>query len=84
FEKATADFDLGREKKLVVHLADGRTEYPALADTTGWAQEIDYFLDCVAGNRPVKVVTPKDARQAVAICEAELKSIQTGKVVAVK
>jgi predicted dehydrogenase len=84
FEKATADFDLGREKKLAVHLADGRTEYPQLADTTGWAQEIDYFLDCIAGGKPVTTVTPKDARQAVAICEAELKSIQTGKVVAVK
>jgi len=43
---------------------------------------VHYFVDCVANQRRPKIVTARDGLTALEICEAEEKSIQTGKPVA--
>jgi predicted dehydrogenase len=48
----------------------------------GYGAEIAYMLECVAQNRPPKVVTGQDGLMALEICEAEEKSIRTGQPVA--
>lgn len=81
----------GGDTNLVVQSAD-RMDCP---DTLYWPQihgevvgalrtEIEYFVNCVAGGEKPEVVTPADARAAVAAVGAAVKSAQTGKVVAVK
>jgi predicted dehydrogenase len=43
--------------------------------------EIEHFIDCVAQGRPSSVVTPEEARTAVAVLTAAEKSAATGKIV---
>lgn len=86
FEKATADFDLGRTGKvLLLNLAGAKeAEVVKVRASTGWADEIAYFLECIEKGQAPKVTTPGDAAKSVALCHAELKSIRTSKVVPFK
>jgi predicted dehydrogenase len=80
FERATADFDLGRAQPLVVH-QDGRSEAVKLADSIGYEGEIRYFLDCIARNQRPTVVTAAEAVDGIAMVEAEVRSIAEGRPV---
>jgi len=83
FERATAVFDLLSPTQLVLY-RNGQKETIPLDPRMGYEQEISYFLDCInKGERP-KTVTLEDAANAVALIEAEAKSIATGKPVKVK
>lgn len=86
FEKATADFDLGRaDKVLQLHKAGAKeAETIKCRASTGWADEITYFVECLEKGQAPKVTTPQDAARSVALCHAELKSVKTGKVVPFK
>ena len=85
FEKATVDFDLGREGKvLLLHAATAKA--PEVIQTpagNGWEAEIDYFLGCVAQNKAPRLMTPQDARDSVALVHAELTSLSMRRVVKV-
>jgi len=83
FEQATADFDLAREGKvLLLHKAGNKEPETVLtAQTTGWAEEITYFVDCVEKGTPPQVTSAADARKSVALAHAELQSIMTRKIV---
>jgi len=86
FEKATVDFDIGREgKTLLLHKAGAKAaEVVKCRASTGWADEISYFVDCLEQGKTPKVTTPQDAARSVALCQAELKSVKTGKLVPFK
>jgi predicted dehydrogenase len=45
---------------------------------------MEYFIQCVAEAKQPAVVTPVEARNAVAVLAAAEKSAQTGKVVRVR
>jgi predicted dehydrogenase len=80
FENATADFDLAREKPLLV-TQGGKSEPVDAGAGFGYAAELRYFLDCVkTGQRPT-VVTADDAVRSIRIVEAEVKSVRTGQAV---
>ncbi len=85
FDKATADFDIGREgRTLLLHKA-GASESEAVKTPpgTGWDHEIDYFVNCITEGKAPKVITPADARDSVKLLHAELKSIRQRKPVRV-
>jgi predicted dehydrogenase len=84
FEKATADFDLSREGKVLLLSEAGKKEAEVipLESFTGWEGEVDYFLKCVEDGKRPKVMTPQEARDSVALVTAELQSIKKRKVVA--
>ncbi|GMV81594.1 MAG: dehydrogenase [Planctomycetota bacterium] len=86
FEKATADFDIGREGKMLMLHAKGAKEAQVVAcrASTGWADEIDYFLGCLAKKQAPKVTTPEDAARSVALVAAEHQSVRTRKIVPFK
>lgn len=78
FERATADYDVGRDPALVVS-AGGRTEAPAFAGD-GYDAELTYFLDCIrTGRRPARV-TAADAVASLRLVEAEQRSIDSGRI----
>lgn len=79
FEKATADFDMGREPALTVH-REGRTE-PVTLPGDGYSAELGYFLKCVAQGEAPTLVTAQDAVESIRVVEAEQSSIQKGTVV---
>jgi len=82
-ERATIDFDLARgaEALRVTEFGQAPRSVPC-EGSDGYGAEIAYMLECVAQNRPPKVVTGQDGLMALEICEAEEKSIRTGQSVA--
>ncbi len=78
FERATADFESGREPALVVSTG-GKSE-PVDLPGDGYQAELAYFVGCVrAGQRPARV-TAADAVAGLRILEAEQRSVDSGKI----
>ena len=44
----------------------------------GYAGEIQHLVDCIRGQQPPSMVTAEDGFNAIRICEAEERSVQTG------
>jgi len=83
FERATADFDLTREGKvLLVHPAGSKeAEVVPIEAFSGWEGEIDYFLKCIEEGKAPKLMTPQEARNSVALVAKELESIKKRRIV---
>jgi len=82
FENATVDFTLARGADALRLFEKGqpsRTIKPSGGD--GYIGELRYMVECIRKKTPPTVVTGRDGASAVEICEAEEKSIKTGKVV---
>ncbi len=84
FERATADFDLSRGAETLRIFGDGTgARVEKIEEGDGYIGELTHFLESVAAGRPPTVVTPDDGAAAVAICEAEEKSVLSGQPVEV-
>jgi predicted dehydrogenase len=82
FEKATVDFDLSRGAEALKVFEEGkkpRVMHCKGAD--GYVGELRHMIDSIQAGKAPTIVTPQDALSAVQICEAEEKSIRTGKPV---
>lgn len=69
---------------VIVYTASGGVEKVPVKNTTGWHEEINYFLTCIETRKRPTVATAKTSTLSVAICEAELKSIQTRRSVPIR
>lgn len=79
-EKATIDFDMSRGADTLQMTGHGSdTQTVALPAGDGYSGEIQYVIDCLSNGRAPSVVTAADAVSALEICEAEERSIQSGK-----
>ena len=85
FEKATADFDIGRAgKTLLLHKANAKeAEIVKVENKNGWEQEIDYFLTCIDKGKKPQIATAKDGRDSVALIHREFESIKLRRIVKV-
>jgi predicted dehydrogenase len=82
FERATVDFDSARgadAMRLIVEGVPPATLKPDGGD--GYIGELKHFIECVRSGHAPSVVTAADGANAVAICEAEEKSVKTGGLV---
>jgi len=82
-ETATVSYSSARQKTLAVYPKGGGVEYPDFKPGDGYHNEINYFLDCIGNNTTPTVVTPAEAREALAVALAEIKSVESGKTVAI-
>jgi predicted dehydrogenase len=81
-ERATLDFDSARGAEALLVMEQGKKARVVKPEgTDGYTGEIRYMLEAIQTGKAPKVVTAKDGWSAVQICEAEAKSIKTGKVV---
>ena len=81
-ERAAVSFDLARgAAALQITEAGKKTRTVRLPATDGYAEEIRYFIDCVAQNRRPELAGVADGVTALAICRAEEQSIRTGRIV---
>jgi predicted dehydrogenase len=81
-QRATLEFDFARSPNTVQITEPGRPARSLHCDQPdGYAAEIRYFVECVAGGRRPSIVTARDGVTALEICEAEEKSLRTGLVV---
>jgi predicted dehydrogenase len=82
FDRATVDFEYGRDNPLMLY-QNGKAEPVQTSRHTGYVGEIRYFVDCVKnGTRPTRV-TAEDAVMGLRIIEAERHSVQSGKQISV-
>ena len=84
FERATAVSTTRPAEDFTVYPAKGKPFSPKLSKRTGYENEIRWFLAQVNGKGGKGPLTPQDARDSVALVDAERKSARTGKRVAVK
>lgn len=83
FERATVDFDSARGAEAFRLFEQGKpTRIVEMKGGDGYYWELAHMVECVREGRPPSIVTAEDARSAVEICEAEERSVATGKVVA--
>lgn len=81
FAKATADYDLARGAEALRLCEEGRpSRVVKCQGSDGYAGELNYMADCILRGQPPAVVTAEDGLNAVKICEAEEKSIKTGRL----
>lgn len=83
FERATASFDLAAPNPLTLY-ENGQATPIQLDPKMGYELEIDYLINCIKTGQKPTVVTLESAANSVKIVEAELKSVQTGRPVAIK
>lgn len=95
FEGATVDYDLGREKTLLLYKPDAEPEEidvsvqevgsadagGNISDLGGYYREIEYFAGCVHRGEQPSVTTPRDARESVRLVLAQIESSKTRAVV---
>jgi len=80
-ERATLDFDLSRGADTLIVTEQGKkTRVVKSGGGDGYIGEMRYMLEAIQTGKAPKVVTAQDGLSAVQICEAEAKSVRSGKV----
>ncbi len=90
-EKATFEYIMrageggsGFGDEVVVYPNKGQIKKLTCKASDGWTEEINYMLTCIQKRRKPTVVTARTSADSIAVAEAEIKSVQTGKPVPVK
>jgi len=83
FEKATVEYSSAQSPTVAVYTAKGR-ETPTVPPGDAYEEELKYFAQRVLDGKKPKVSTPADSARAVALVEAEVKAVKTGRSAAVK
>jgi predicted dehydrogenase len=81
-DKATVE--LGADGQLTVHGNDGSSTVVSVADEDGYTCELRHFIDCLRHGRSSPIVAPQSAMQSIRLVEAEIRSMATGRSVAVR
>jgi len=81
-ERATLDYDMGRGAEALLVTEAGKKQHVVrCAGPDGYGGEIRCMLEAIQTGQAPRVVTARDGWSAVQICEAEAKSVRTGRVV---
>lgn len=81
FENATVDYDLVRGPDALRLFEKGRSPLTITCDAwDGYVGELKHMIDSIVGGHPPTVVSAADGLSAVEICEAEERSVRSGKV----
>jgi predicted dehydrogenase len=75
-ETATIDFDGAREKTLAIYRGNDDVSYAKVSKTTGWDEEIKYFIDRIRKNKPLEISPPEQSKLALQLALAEKESIE--------
>ncbi len=75
---------IGFGDEVVVYPNRGKIRKIKCKASDGWTEEIAYFLKCIETKTKPRIVTARTSADSIAVAEAEVKSVQTGRPVAVK
>ncbi|MBM3881432.1 MAG: Gfo/Idh/MocA family oxidoreductase [Verrucomicrobia bacterium] len=82
FERAMADYDSSRGAEALRLFEPGQAPRTiACEGPDGYVGELRHMLECIETGKPPSVVTAEDGLRAVEICEAEDRSVRSGKIV---
>ncbi len=83
-ERATLDYNLARGADALQITETGKpTRTVKCAGLDGYSGEISYMLQAIQTGKAPAVVTAQDGLSAIRICEAEARSVRTGRTVTV-
>jgi predicted dehydrogenase len=83
FEKATVDYFFnGEAETLRLHAEGSEPRVISCNGENAYVAELRHFVESILEGKPPTVVTARDGMRAVEICEAEERSVLTGRVVA--
>jgi predicted dehydrogenase len=82
--QATIDYSSAKSPALTVFTSDGKAVVPEVPAGHGYSREIDYFLTCVQEGRKPTRVTAEGARDALRVAWAEIRSVESGRRVALR
>ncbi len=83
FERATADYDLARGAEALRLFEAGQPPRTVLCEgPDGYVRELRHIVEAIQTGKPPSIVTARDAVSAVEICQAEERSVQLQKLVA--
>ena len=82
FERASVEYSSRNKPRLVVYEGDAKEPAPVeVPSVSGYHEEARYFAQCLLEGKPPDRIPPGDAARAVAIVEAEERSVRTGRPV---
>ena len=85
FEDAMADYDFSRgAEALKLFVRGKKPRVIKCQGPDGYVRELQHMIESIQNGNPPTVVTGSDALAAVAICEAEERSVASGRVEAVR
>ena len=64
-----------------MEITEAGTTHPQLKHTDGYHEEIAHFVRCIENNELPAVVTPESAAFSIELATAEMRSVQTGRLV---
>jgi hypothetical protein len=76
FENATADFDIGRDKQLLL-CRNGGAEVVEVDPLLGYDHEVRYFASCVIKKQRPGIVNLDDARAVAELLANEEQSVRS-------
>ena len=80
FENGCLSYSSGSSPALT-EVCGKEVTHPRVADTTGYAEEIAYMLNCVAGDTEPAMCTPASSAESIRLALAEIESVRTGRMV---
>jgi predicted dehydrogenase len=82
FEAAMADYDIARGADALKLFEKGQEPQTVKVEgPDGYGGELRYLLNCIRSGAPPTLVTAQDSVSALEICEAEERSVLTGRIV---
>ena len=81
FERGCLAFSSSKSPSLL-EITESSEIHPELKQTNGYREEISYFVKCIENNEMPAVAMPESSAFSIKLIEAELKSINSGKAVA--
>lgn len=79
FELATVDYDMARGAEALKVFKDGKAEVIACAGPDGYVGELQHLLAQIQSGAASCAVTAEDGLASVQICEAEERSVKSGR-----
>lgn len=80
FERATADFDIGRTPQLIL-AANGKSEAVAVDPLNGYDHEVRHLLEAIRDKKSGLIASISDAVATARLLEAEIESVNSRKTV---
>ena len=75
-ETGTLDWSMQRGAEVHLYRAGSKPETIAVSAETGWARELDYFIDCLRNEKPVERCVPASSRTSIALALRERESVE--------
>jgi predicted dehydrogenase len=80
FERATVDYEMSRGPEGLKVFEDGKARVVTCAGPDGYVREVEHIVSQIQAGGRAAVIAPEEGLHAVQICEAEERSVRSGRV----